>query len=75
MNAPWDAVQDHTVEQRVLECLQRSLKLADNCMPQAQFPLFVEILNKYLYHFNHENEKVCFSTAHGKRFLVGWGDT
>lgn len=49
---------DHTVEQRVLECLQRSLKLADNCMPQAQFPLFVEILNKYLYHFNHENEKV-----------------
>jgi len=37
---------------RVLECLQRALKIADGCMASsAHVHLFVEILNHYLYYF------------------------
>jgi vacuolar protein sorting-associated protein 35 len=35
---------------KVLACLKRSLKFANSCVGE-QFPLFVEILNKYLYFF------------------------
>jgi len=41
----------HRDEKRVLSCLQKSLKIANNCM-QDQVLLFVEILNKYLYFFD-----------------------
>lgn len=34
----------------VLECLQRSLEIADVCMPQS-CQLFVQILNSYMYFF------------------------
>ena len=38
---------------RVLECLQRSLKLADACKVSGMHtPLFVEILDVYLYHYH-----------------------
>lgn len=44
---------------RVLECLQRALRVADACMDAAvSVELFVEILNRYLYFFDRGNEKV-----------------
>lgn len=44
---------------RVLECLQRALKIADACKANnAHVGLFVEILDAYLYHFEQENEQV-----------------
>lgn len=44
---------------RVLECLQRALRVADACMDVAvSVELFVEILNRYLYFFDRGNDKV-----------------
>eukprot|EP00743_Colponemidia_sp_Colp-15_P001456 GILK01001595.1.p1 GENE.GILK01001595.1~~GILK01001595.1.p1 ORF type:complete len:829 (-),score=163.63 GILK01001595.1:162-2573(-) len=44
---------------RVLECLQRSLKIADICNQSAMHvPLFIEILNHYLYYFDNRNEAI-----------------
>jgi len=44
---------------RVLECLQKALKIADSCMETAvRTHLFVEILNQYLYYFENNNESV-----------------
>ena len=46
---------------RVLECLQRALRVADVCMDQAvSVELFVEILNRYVYYFDRQNEAVGF---------------
>ena len=37
---------------RVLECLQRALKIADACkVSNMHTVLFVEILDSYLFHF------------------------
>ena len=45
----------------VLECLQKSLRIADGCMDSSMnVKLFVEILNEYLYYFEHKNEAVTF---------------
>ena len=45
---------------RVLECLQRALRVADACMDTAvSVELFVEILNRYVYYFDQQNETVC----------------
>ncbi|QLG71437.1 hypothetical protein HG535_0B04790 [Zygotorulaspora mrakii] len=42
---------------RVLECLQRSLRIADSTMDNVQSSeLMVEILNRCLYYFIHGNE-------------------
>jgi len=44
---------------RVLECLQKSLKIADSCVEtNSNVSLFVEILNQYLYFFEKRNEFV-----------------
>ena len=44
---------------RVLECLQRALRVADSCMEQAtSIELFVEILDRYVYYFDQQNESV-----------------
>lgn len=44
---------------RVLECLQRALRVADACMDTAvSVELFVEILNRYVYYFDQQNETV-----------------
>jgi vacuolar protein sorting-associated protein 35 len=44
---------------RVLECLQRSLKIADVCMSSSMHVhLFVEILNQYIYYFENDNEVI-----------------
>ena len=51
---------------RVLECLQRALKIADACMASSHHVLlFVEILNHYLYYF----ERDCTSVTH--KYLSG----
>ena len=45
--------------ERVLQCLQRTLKLADGCKATAAgTTLFVEALNAYLYHFGVANDHV-----------------
>lgn len=45
---------------RVLECLQRALRVADACMDTAvSVELFVEILNRYVYYFDQQNDTVC----------------
>ena len=45
---------------RVLECLQRALRVADSCMETAtSIELFVEILDRYVYYFDQKNESVC----------------
>ncbi|CAG8788797.1 10994_t:CDS:2, partial [Cetraspora pellucida] len=42
---------------RVLECLQKALKIADSCMDSVtNVELFVEILNRYIYYFERKNE-------------------
>ena len=39
--------------ERVLECLQRALRVADSCMEMAtSIELFVEILDRYVYYFD-----------------------
>lgn len=44
---------------RVLECLQRALRVADSCMePATSIELFVEILDRYVYYFDQQNESV-----------------
>jgi vacuolar protein sorting-associated protein 35 len=44
---------------RVLECLQKALKIADQCMDAAMnVHLFVEILDRYVYFYEHRNEAV-----------------
>lgn len=45
---------------RVLECLQRSLKIADTCMTSSSPPihLFVEILDQYVAHFEKQNPMI-----------------
>lgn len=44
---------------RVLECLQRALRVADSCMETAaSIELFVEILDRYVFYFDQQNESV-----------------
>ena len=65
----WWAVPNAAIEEseeglyrdgkRVLECLQRALRVADSCMEQAtSIELFVEILDRYVYYFDQQNESV-----------------
>jgi len=57
----WPVVgsEDNRNPKRVLECLQRALKIADACkVSNAHTPLFVEILEAYLWHYNQRNELV-----------------
>jgi vacuolar protein sorting-associated protein 35 len=44
---------------RVLECLQKCLRITDQVPdPKENVILFVEILNEYLYHFSHGNSAI-----------------
>ncbi|XP_048461938.1 vacuolar protein sorting-associated protein 35 [Rhincodon typus] len=44
---------------RVMECLKKALKIANQCMdPSLQVQLFTEILNRYIYFYEKENEAV-----------------
>ncbi|KAI5815748.1 vacuolar protein sorting-associated protein 35 [Pyronema omphalodes] len=56
---------------RVLECLQRALRVADACMDQAvSIELFVEILNRYVYYFDRQNEAVTVKYLNGLIELI-----
>ncbi|KAJ6261413.1 vacuolar protein sorting-associated protein 35 [Drechslerella dactyloides] len=56
---------------RVLECLQRALRVADNCMDAAvSIELFVEILNRYVYYFDQQNEAVTVRYINGLIELI-----
>ncbi|KAF1812826.1 vacuolar protein sorting-associated protein 35 [Eremomyces bilateralis CBS 781.70] len=56
---------------RVLECLQRALRVADACMDAAvSVELFVEILNRYVYYFDQENEMVTTKYVNGLIELI-----
>lgn len=56
---------------RVLECLQKALKIADSCMDSAtNVELFVEILNRYIYYFERKNEAVTVKYLDGLIDLI-----
>ncbi|KAL9101120.1 MAG: hypothetical protein Q9187_009278, partial [Circinaria calcarea] len=56
---------------RVLECLQRALRVADACMDSAvSVELFVEILNRYVYYFDQQNENVTIKYLNGLIELI-----
>lgn len=57
---------------RVLECLQRSLRIADACghSTTATVALFLEILEAYLYFFQHDVAEVTLQYLHGLVALV-----
>lgn len=55
-----EVAQPYHDGKRVLECLQKALKIADSCMDSVtNVELFVEILNRYIYYFEKKNESVC----------------
>ncbi|KAK9468248.1 vacuolar protein sorting-associated protein 35 [Lipomyces arxii] len=56
---------------RVLECLQRALRVADACMDAAvSIELFVEILNRYVYYFDRGCEVVTVKYVNGLISLI-----
>ncbi|CDK25808.1 unnamed protein product [Kuraishia capsulata CBS 1993] len=56
---------------RVLECLQKSLRIADSTLDtSASLELFVEILNRSLYYFIHGNELVTIKYINGLIELI-----
>jgi len=56
---------------RVLDCLQRALKIGDVCMQAStNVHLFVEILNRYLFYFEAGNEKITTKYIQGLLDLV-----
>jgi vacuolar protein sorting-associated protein 35 len=58
--------------QRTLECLQRSLKVANICVTSnpGNLQLFVDILDIYLYHFEKQNPMVADKYISGLIALV-----
>jgi len=36
---------------RMMECLQKAMKVIGGCMPPQQLPLYVELLNRFLYYY------------------------
>lgn len=58
-------------DKRVLECLQKALRVADACMDVAvSVELFVEILNRYVYYFDHGNTAVTVKYINGLIDLI-----
>ncbi|KAI8062577.1 vacuolar protein sorting-associated protein 35 [Gongronella butleri] len=56
---------------RALECLQKSLKIADTLMDAVtNVELFVEILNQYIYYFEKGNEAVTVKYLNGLIDLI-----
>lgn len=53
-----------------MECLKKALKIANQCMdPSLQVQLFIEILNRYIYFYEKENEAVSGSPFSVASFL------
>ncbi|CAN0577929.1 unnamed protein product, partial [Ectocarpus sp. 12 AP-2014] len=58
--SPDEAAPGRRDARRVLECLQRSLKIADVCIAGGvNAQLFIEILNHYVFFFEADNPEVC----------------
>ena len=58
--------------QRVLECLQRGLKIADACSmsSSANVQLFIEILDYYVYYYEIENPVITDKFVSGLIALI-----
>jgi len=57
--------------QRVLECLQRSLKIADACMASSSnLQLFIDILEEYIYFFEKQNPAITDTFVSGLIALI-----
>ena len=64
-------LQPYRDGKRVLECLQRALRVADACMDTGvSVELFVEILNRYVYYFDQENDAVTTKYLNGLIELI-----
>ncbi|EPB83787.1 hypothetical protein HMPREF1544_09471 [Mucor circinelloides 1006PhL] len=56
---------------RIIECLQKSLKIADSCMDAATNEiLFLELLNQYIYYFEKGQSLVTANYLNGLMDLV-----
>ena len=56
---------------RVLECLQKALKIADACMDATvSIELFVEILNRYVYYYDQQAESITPKFINGLLDLI-----
>jgi vacuolar protein sorting-associated protein 35 len=47
----WKKALSDQYHKKAMQCLQKSLKIADNCPAGHQFGLFVEALNHYMYYY------------------------
>lgn len=58
--------------QRVLECLQRGLKIADACImsSSSNVQLFVEILDYYVYYYEIDNPSITDKFVSGLIALI-----
>ena len=66
------AVNKYSNPQRVLECLQRGLKIADACTMTSSInvQLFVEILDYYVYYYEIENPSITDKFVSGLIALI-----
>ncbi|PNY27088.1 Vacuolar protein sorting-associated protein 35 [Tolypocladium capitatum] len=70
-NGETDETELYRDGKRVLECLQRALRVADSCMETAtSIELFVEILDRYVYYFDQQNESVTTKYLNGLIELI-----
>jgi len=66
-----DRENEYKNGKRVLECLQKALKIADTCMDSSMnVHLFVEILNEYLYYFENSCDAVTIQYLSGLIALI-----
>lgn len=65
-------VNKYSNPQRVLECLQRGLKIADACTMTSSInvQLFVEILDYYVYYYEIENPSITDKFVSGLIALI-----
>mmetsp|Transcript_19670 Transcript_19670/g.32780 ORF Transcript_19670/g.32780 Transcript_19670/m.32780 type:complete len:771 (+) Transcript_19670:13-2325(+) len=70
-NLFWPVAEHCRNPKRVLECLQKALKIADACkVSNTHTRLFVEILDAYLWHFGQGNELVTGEYVQGLMQLI-----
>lgn len=67
----WCPDKDYKNGKRVLECLQKALKIAGSCMEAAiKVYLFVDILNQYLFYFENQCDAVTIEYLSGLIQLI-----
>lgn len=65
---PQEALRD---DKRVLECLQKALRIASSCVDEASsVQLYVQALDKYVYYFEQALEAVRTHACYCLRRLV-----